>query len=115
MGYESKIIVGLKNNLTESIYIEQLAQMNLSKVGYDFAKIFTTELESELVGDNEFTYKTDCYGDVCKYADIETVIKWLENAEAKEHYRRFLPAIAMLKAYANEKWHGELIVIHFGY
>lgn len=124
MGYESRIIVARRTVWEGSglVWFEKLSEMWLSKVGYNFPEIFTTEIESNIYGDGfkensdeEYELTEDHYGDVCKYADVQTVIDWLENAEAKEHYRRFTPAIAMLKAYAAEKWEGDIVVIHYGY
>lgn len=123
MGYESRIIVA-RRSVWESgyIYYEQLADMQLAKVGGNFPSIFTTEIESDIYGDGfkensdeEYTLTEDCYGKTCCYAPIQTVIDWLEKAETEEHYRRFTPAIAMLKAYAAEKWEGDIVVIHYGY
>jgi len=124
MGYESRIIVARRTVWASSglVWFEKLSEMWLSKVGYNFPEIFTTEIESDIYGDGfkknsdeEYELTEDKYGDICKYTDVQTVIDWLENAEAKEHYRRFTPAIAMLKAYAAEKWEGDIVVIHYGY
>ena len=124
MGYESRIIVAVRNQWghSEVVWFEQLAQMRLACVGGNFTDIFKTEIETDIYGDGfkensneEYTLTEDRYGDVCCYTDIQTVIDWLEKAEAEEHYRRFTPAIAMLKAYAAENWEGDLVVIHYGY
>ena len=123
MGYESRIIVAERCEWNNGcVWFAKLGEMWMSKCGYEFPRIFTTEIESDIYGDGfkensneEYELTEDCYGDICKYAPIQTVIDWLEKAEAKEHYRRFTPAIAMLKAYAMEKWEGELVVIHYGY
>lgn len=122
MGYESRIIVAVRNEWSNGyVWFQKLGEMRLSKCGC-FPEIFTTEIESDIYGDGfkknsdeEYKLTEDCYGDICKYAPIQTVIDWLEKAEATEHYRRFTPAIAMLKAYAMEKWEGDLVVIHYGY
>lgn len=134
MGYESRIIVAEKcearyNELYAKakgketyVFSLTLADMKLSRMPYDFPKIFTNEVDWELLGEGfemnsekELNITEDSYGDICRYTDLETVIKYLENAEAEEHYRRLTPAIAMLKAYAAEKWDNPLIVIHYGY
>lgn len=123
MGYESRIIVATRKKWNNGcVWFQKLAEMYMSRCGYGFPEIFTTEIESNIYGDGfkensneEYELTEDCYGDICKYTDVQTVIDWLENAEAKEHYRRFTPAIAMLKAYAAEKWEGDLVVIHYGY
>lgn len=126
MGYESKIIVARKCSIEckdaePYVFSIELARMNLAVAG-GIERIFTEPLTWEIHGDGfevnsnrEFDMTEDCYGDICKYTDIQTVIDWLENAEATEHYRRFTPALAMLKAYAAETWDDPLIVIHYGY
>lgn len=121
MGYESKIIVARKcsverENAEPYIFSLELARMNLSKAG-GIEKIFnepvTWRIHSD--DDDEYDITEDKYGDTCRCTDIQTVIDWLEKAEAKEHYRRLAPALAMLRAYAAETWGDPLIVIHYGY
>ena len=93
MGYESRIIVASRYIFDHSgeIWFEKLGEMWLSKCGYGFPEIFTTEIESNIYGDGfkmnsdeEIELTEDKYGDICKYAPIQTVIDWLEKAEAKE-------------------------------
>lgn len=124
MGYESRIIVARRTVWEKSglVWFEKLADMRLAVCGYGFPEIFTTEIESNIYGDGfkensdeEYELTEDKYGAICKYTDVQTVIDWMEKREEKSHYRRFTPAIAMLKAYAAEKWDGELVVIHYGY
>ena len=123
MGYESRIIVA-QRSVWKSGYVHysKLADMRLCCCGYGFRDIFTTPIESPIYGDGfkensmeEYELTEDEYGDICTYTDIQTVIDWLEKAEAEEHYRRFTPAIAMLKAYAAETWEGDIVVVHYGY
>lgn len=126
MGYESRIIVARIGELDlrsgdKEKYCVKLAEMWMSRCG-NFVDIFEKPIDFELYGDGfemssdeEYKMTEDCYGKRCCYADMQTVIDWLEKAEAAEHYRRFTPAIAMLKAYAAEEWDGELVVIHYGY
>lgn len=121
MGYESRIIIAEKHSVkrvdgTEYIFSTRLADMKLSRMWNGFTSLFTKTVEWEIYGDNDVDLTTDCYGDTCTYTDdIESVIKFLEECEKKEHYRRVTPALAMLKAYAAEEWEGDLIVIHYGY
>lgn len=124
MGYESRIIVASRIKWEKSglVWFEKLADMRLSKCGHGFSELFTTEIESNIYGDGfkanseeEYELTVDKYGEICKYTDVQTVINWLESREAENHYRRFAPAIAMLKAYAAEAWNGEIVVIHYGY
>lgn len=119
MGYESKIIVARKcsverENTEPYIFSLELARMNLSRAG-GIEEIFAEPVTWTIHGDDECDITEDKYGDTCRYTDIQTVIDWLEKAEAREHYRRFTPALAMLRAYAAETWDDPLIVIHYGY
>lgn len=131
MGYESRIIVArkctckMKNEAGEvydDFFTVKLADMWLSRMPRDFVSIFTNPVTWKIYGDgfeinseSEYDMTEDCYGAICQYADVQTVVDYLEKAEAEEHYRRFTPAIAMLKAYAAEDWDDPLIVIHYGY
>lgn len=113
MGYESRIIIAevgeydLKSGGKQK-YCMKLGQMWLSKCG-NFADIFTTPIDFDLFGDGfeensheEYNMTVDCYGDTCCYADLQTVIDYLENYETNDHYRRFAVALAMLKAFQAE-------------
>ena len=126
MGYETKLIVAELCELPKRgggtyRFSLELARMNLSRAG-DLPYIFTTPIDWKICGDGfeinsekEFDMTEDSYGNICCYADIQTVIDELERLEVQEHYRRYTPAIAMLKAYAAEIWECPLIVIHYGY
>lgn len=126
MSYQSKIfvaerlIVPYDPRYTEATgktaYISSImyAAMDLRRMPADFPDIFTQPVTWKLYGDNEAELTEDKYGDTCRFTDLQTVIDYLEQSEAAEHYRRNTPAIAMLKAYAVETWDGELIVIHYG-
>lgn len=126
MGYESRIIIAevgeydLRSGSKEK-YCIKLGQMWLSECGY-FKNIFTIPIDFELLGDGfeensrkEYNMTEDCYGDTCCYTDLQTVIDYLENQEANDHYRRFAVALAMLKAFQAEQWDKPIIVIHYGY
>lgn len=120
MSYESRIFVAEKITLphtekTEYTISTTLADMRLSRMPNSFPEIFTNEIAWEIYGDNETDLTKDKYGDTCHYADIQTVIDYLESIEPQDYYRRIPPALAMLKAYAAPQWGKELIVIHYGY
>ena len=125
MGYESKLIIAKRDVWTRcgSVWFEKLAEINMSVCGTGFRDIFTTEIESDIFGDgfekgsteDTFVMTEDCYGKVCKYTDLQTVIDYMEKEEAKEHYRRYAVALAMLKAFQAEEWESSLVVIHYGY
>ena len=125
MGYESKLIVAKRTVQGRSglIWFEKLAEIYMSVCGTDFRYIFTTEIESNIYGDgyekgsteDSYIMTEDQYGKVCKYTDLQTVIDYMEKEEAKEHYRRYAVALAMLKAFQAEEWESPLVVIHYGY
>lgn len=129
MGYESRVIIALKhtierNNGEPYTFSNRLVTVDLSVCGYGFTELFEHKVDWSIFSpypcnkcQDDIEITKDCYGDTCTYtSDIEGLIEWLENHERVEHYRRFTPLIAMLKAYAAEDWDGdELIVIHYGY
>ena len=129
MGYEHKIIVAQKVvndqvvNRDLDIFSITLAEMKLSRTDSGFDNLFTKKIDWQIFSDypcndcnHDIEITTDCYGDTCTYTDdIQSVIAWLEQENHKEHYRRYTPAIAMLKAYAAESWDWPLIIIHYGY
>ena len=130
MGYESKIYIVERHDAswTETgASALVIASYDLCKMGYDaqeFFGAFTKETDYGLympvcdADGNEtmgYVYE-DCYGDHLKSGELETVLSALESCEAREHYRRLPPAIAMLKAFIADKdaW-GDLQVVHYGY
>lgn len=122
MAYESKIIIAELCEMENYKCSLEIARINLSRAGEGFTDIFTNTLDWEICGDGfemnstkEFDMTEDSYGDICRYTDLQTVIDYMEKSEAYEHYRRFGVALAMLKAFQNEKWDYPLIVIHYGY
>lgn len=122
MGYESRVFVALKCELTKVdkttyVFSITLSDMRLSKMWNGFTNLFTNKVDWKLCGDNDIDLTKDCYGNICTYtSDIQSVITFLEHCEEKEHYRRITPLLAMLKAYVAEDWDcDELILIHYGY
>ena len=60
----------------------------------------------------------DKYGEHMKSADIGELIDALKRCEAREHYRRIPPLIAMLEAFNLDEWNTEycrLEAVHYGY
>lgn len=137
MSYESKVLVinrrasSFPKKISESFAIgQELARFDLSCMGHDtydgkmFRDLFSTPIDfdiyvnhtDEVVDDDDF-YRTDCYGEVCKYTkDINSIIHWLEEAEKHEHYRRakmFLDFLKSFKDQINE--YDEICIVHYGY
>jgi len=117
MSYESMITVAEKCERSKtSIFEMHLATMELCQMEEGFRNIFTKPVTWERRDMSDTDITTDKYGDICKYADIDTVIEYLEKRIAGgDTYRRLKPCLAMLKAYKDELWDYPLIVIHYGY
>ena len=139
MGYESKVFIvehytfikdfegNLLDNPIHSAIV--VAEYDLSKMGYDnseFYKVFKKEIDYKLWmlscddDGNEIgmDVDTDCYGEHMKSADIGELIEVLKRCEAREHYRRIPPLIAMLEAFKLDEWnnaHCTLEAVHYGY
>lgn len=143
MGYESRIIIVDRHEFAGSgeepyIFAEEIARVELCKMGYStndgmrsFCDIFKTPIDFNLYGmaerweypDKEYPdehYREDCYGAVCKYATIDEVKTWLENAkdgyEPALNYRRAQILYGLLTTLkANESKFDNLLVVHYGH
>lgn len=137
MGYESKIIVIDRHELkddagkTTGIYGAEIAQFDLCKMGYDyfdgkqFRNLFATPVDFDLSVQNEDSntvypdeyWREDMYGEHCKYTtDIDSVIAWLEQYEAHEHYRRAALFLDFLRVLKNRKGeYTQICLVHYGY
>lgn len=128
MGYESKIII-VERHEHEKLdgtllpYGDDIACFDLSKMGYEqvngkaFPAVFTNEIDFDLYCvDPEKPTRVDMYGDICKWADVEDVIDWLEASNVAKTYRRaklFLDFVRCLRSHLDD--FGQLCVVHFGY
>lgn len=129
MGYESKIIVVDRNQHEDWVYGGEIARFDLSKMGYDhhngkeFRELFTIPVDFDLnVNSSDDVvpasfYREDCYGEICKYTeDIDEVIAWLEQSEARDPYRRaklFLNFLRVLKDSVSD--FRQIVLVHYGY
>ena len=138
MGYESKLYIVDRNEYenfkgtAKNVYGDVIATYDLSKMGDgDFYALFTKDIDFDLTdnylydskvsaekGEDYYTMvedNRDCYGDLCKYAEIDDVIAYLENyMTTKDYYRRVAPLLALLKGLNKEDW-TNLVVVHYGY
>ena len=131
MGYESKILVVLRHHHKGQIgkdYAELLATVNLSKMRYEFVKLFDKDIDFDMYLENtENPLTEDKYGDTVKYTDLKSVIDYLKN-EIKEDgdkpYRRSIMLLNLLRAFKNRKtrWQfhskgdfAKIQIIHYGY
>lgn len=118
MGYDSRVYVVEEHNGTLfGNYAEVLATIEMGVIP-DFRHIFETPINYEIYIGNDENTSTDCYGDLIKSADVETVMNWLENAFSGKdgEYRRLRPLYYLLKAYKEEekKW-DNIKVLHYGH
>ena len=114
MGYESKLIVVERTEIWNGIVVgEAVAEFNLCVVNCNFTDIFTEPIDFNLYIDGNPTM-SDCYGKHCCMADVDDVIKALEKMSEEIDYRRFAPAIGLLKGFEQQRW-DTLKVVHYGY
>lgn len=132
MGYESRIYIMLRAEYTNKktgkklVSALEVAQFELCVMGENkaFYNVFDREIDFDMylpgVDDQgreimEFT-RSDCYGDPLKMCDLSALLDVLKQAEAKEHYRRLPPLIAMLQAFVDgaEEW-GELKAVRYAH
>ena len=104
----------------------EISRFDLSKMGYykykgkSFREIFTQEIDFDLDINDSYgeDARIDSYGEHCKWATVEDVIKWLEMYCANVNYRRaenlLLYLYIMKKQIEENKW-GQICVVHYGY
>ena len=114
MGYESRIIIVERTELWNNyITAETIAEFNLCAVNWNPEEVFPEEIDFNFCTSGEVT-KEDKYGKTCRMANIDDVVKALEEMAAKYNYRRFAPVIGLLKGFEQQKW-DSLKVVHYGY
>lgn len=117
MGYESRLYVvnRVENVWTGGLWGDKLAVFNMSCVGWNPDKIFTTPIDFNIGYDkNGEPIYNDMYGKRCGMASVSDVISTIEALEEREHYRRFKPLLGFLKSLDESEW-DDLRVVHFGY
>lgn len=126
MGYESKLIIVHKSDMSrhvdsvdkDMVWGEVIATYDLCKVyDIDFRKYPATDcfFYDEEDGDEDGRVIEDAYGDTLKELTIEEAIKEIAVANAKGHYRRYAPILAMLTAFNLDEWGNNLRVLHYGH
>lgn len=129
MGYESKLIVGLRNHFNHTKhrdYCQDIMTLNLSKMGDSRFSNFSHELFDKKIDfdlyreDGNTVYEKDDCGDICHYTSLNRVIEALEDiSKSQPYYRRADLALKALKAFKDKDWtvkgSAELVVVHFGY
>lgn len=128
MGYEVKIIVGrLGEKLANerSVYLSELARMDLCKPGYDSAiyALCGRDASKPDQGEPAYIYNDtgntkiikDRYGDKLRALPIDDVIAALESDSKHDSYERFKIALDMLRAWRAYYISRQLHVILYGH
>lgn len=123
MGYESKLYIVEKSNLTPDKdgkrYADVIVMFNMRKF-YELSDILREQKETDcyiFADDGNTKILEDRYDQKLTESSIPFVISILEKIlKSGEGYRRIYPLLNALKAFneQKDKW-GELAVLHYGY
>jgi hypothetical protein len=124
MGYEIKLVIGTRGYDRQDKWVGVVATLDLCKCGYGGA---ITQLNEERKSDDGKTYyyaddgntqvKKDSYDDPLRVRTLAETVKALEDeikADPKHPYRRFVIALALLKA-IDETFGEKVVVLFYGY
>ena len=118
MSYESRIYVVDVRRRAGYTFPCRIAMMEMGAMPYHsgWKELFKTPIDYTLYEINGLDEETqeDCYGEHIKSAKLEDVITWLENRIQTEEYRRFRPALGLLKGFDPDDWDC-LEVLHYGH
>lgn len=114
MGYESRLYI--VETRKGSNFAQKIATINMSQMGGNgWRGLFDKPFGHELYADDGNTVLTeDKYGEKLTYAEIDSVIEWLENEGKEMKYRRITPLLGLLKGFDRSQW-SDLKIVHFGY
>ena len=121
MGYESRLFVVSKSDTPYDdwyVWGQLIATLNLSRIS---DKMLSHICEHPVTnccfydGFSEMVLK-DKYGKPLREVPVGKMIEYLEEAIKEDDYRRYPPALAILKAFDSDpvKWK-DLVVLHYGY
>jgi hypothetical protein len=119
MGYESRLYVVEKSNLSkdpdiDKVWAEVIAVFNLCVVpGLNLSKYPETDC---FFYDGDKRVTEDRYGAPLIEVPIPDMIQCIEEARANDpdDYRRWQPCLQLLKGFDESRW-GRLAVLHYGY
>ena len=123
MGYESKLYVVNKTNISEIIgdktwfFCEKIAEFNLCKVPLISSKMRKYKDTNGYIyaDDGNTRIFEDLYGDSLKEIPLSDAIKIIfEAASGNNYYRRYNPCLQLLKGFNLDDW-SNLVVLHYGY
>jgi hypothetical protein len=125
MGYESKLIVIQKSSFGASVdynnkkWAEKIAEVRLCVVDNEvFSKIQNYPITKSYYYEHSVgnPILEDMYGVELREIPLNDCITILENADKKDHYRRYTIALGLLKSFSTNDWRdGEIVVLHYGY
>lgn len=115
MGYESKLYIvdktGVATDKDNKRWAEVIATFDLCRTNIDFSKFSPTDC---YFYDGDERVVEDCYGDPIKEISISDMIELIENAMARDDYRRWQPCLGLLKGFTESQW-TNLVVLHYGH
>ena len=129
MGYEHRIVIVERhayegNKVDSEAFGFEIARFDLSRYdesGETYTRYFTIPIDFEIYVNNEDPnkvypseyWKTDMYGEHCKYTTVENAIEWLNLATGNRRARLLLAFLRQLQELKSD--YGELCVVHYGY
>ena len=123
MGYETKLIIGIKTDMKGFInkdanFVIEVASIDLSKSHFPDTQL-NKEEDTELVyiygSDGNTEIVEDRYGSRLYAIEPNKVLKFMQEHNKKEKYRRYTAAIALLKSLIKDFREGELTCILYGH
>lgn len=123
MGYESKLYVIEKTSVGQYISGKTMYYAQLICI-FDLGKCYHVSnamreypnTNSYIYSDDDAKILEDKYGNALTEIPLKDAINIIEAAQSKDNYRRYVPALAALKALeANKDSWGELVILHYGY
>ena len=126
MGYESRLYVIEKSNSAPlrsddfprpMYWGEVIAVFNLCKLEDNVSAKFRNYPSTDAyiyASDGNTHITEDLYGDPLTEIPVTEAIRILEEAAARDNYRRFSPCIQLLKGFDQKRWDA-LVVLHYGY
>ena len=122
MGYETKLIIGIKTDMKgyenkDATYVIEIASIDLCKSDFYDTQL-NKEEDTELVyiygSDGNTAITTDRYGSRLYAVNPKKVLKFMQNANKTAKYRRYNAAIPLLKSLIKD-FGSEITCILYGH
>jgi hypothetical protein len=125
MGYESKLVVVQKSDLSPNedckgkVWAAKIAEVRLCKINYDvLEKIRKYPVTNCYYYEHrvEDAILEDYYDKELTEVPLKDMIAILKDADAMNNYRRYKIAIGLLESFNDDDWDtNDIVVLHFGY